>query len=86
MGSIKAELDNAVVLGIRQRGPDAVGLLIVGIARLIVGAATLAVLLGVGVLFGYDVTAIHFAGLTGISALVGWVAGRPAPRRSPGRR
>jgi len=60
-----------------------VGLLIVGLARLIVGATTLAALLGVGVLFGYDVTAAHFAALTGISALVGWAAGRPvraAPR------
>jgi hypothetical protein len=85
-GSIKTELNDAVVGGIRQRGPDAVGLVIVGIARLIVGVATLGVLLGIGAIFGYDATAAHFAGLTGVSALVSWlVAGRSGSPRRRGR-
>lgn len=75
--SIRTELNDAVVYGIRLRGPDAVGLIIMGMARLIVGAATLGILLGIAAIFGYDVTAAHFAGLTGVSALVSWlVAGR----------
>jgi hypothetical protein len=66
-GSIKAELNNAVVDGIRQRGPDAVGLVIIGLARLFVAAITLGVLLGIGAIFGYDMTAVHFAGLAAVS-------------------
>lgn len=71
--SIRGELSDALVCGIRRRGPDAVGLLIMGLARLIVATAALGALLGVGALFGYDISAAQFAGLTGISALVTWL-------------
>ena len=80
-GSIKAELNEAVVCGIRQRGPDAVGLLLVGLAGLVVEAAALGVLLGISALFGHDINGVHFAGLTGIAALITWrlASWRPAP-------
>ena len=61
--SIKAELGDAVASGIRRRGPDAVGLLLVGIARLIVVAATLAALLGLATAFGYEPSVAYLLGI-----------------------
>jgi len=72
--SIKGELGNAVIDGIRRHGADAVGLVIIGVARLIVGAAALGVLLASSAIADYDLTAAHFAGLTAVAALVNWVA------------
>ena len=74
-GSIKGELSDAVRSGIRHRGPDAIGLVLVGMARLIVGTATLGVLLAVGAVSGYDITAPKFAGVTGAAALINWLLG-----------
>jgi predicted MFS family arabinose efflux permease len=74
-GSIKGELGDALVGGIRQRGSDAVGLVIMGIARLVVGAVTLGVLLGLGAVFGYDMTAGHFVGATVVAVVVSWLTG-----------
>ena len=71
-GSIKAELNDAVVCGIRQRGPDAVGLLLVGLAGLVLEVAVLGVLLGIAALLGCEIGGIHFAGLTGVSGLITW--------------
>ena len=79
-GSIKGELGNAVVDGIRQHGADAVGLVIKGIARLIIGATALGVLLVDSAIAGYDLTAAHFAGLTAVAALINWLfAGNSRP-------
>jgi len=41
-----------------------------GVARLLVGAATLAVLLLVSAISGYDLTAAHFAGLGALVVLL----------------
>ena len=75
-GSIKGELSDALIGGIRQRGSDAVGLVIMGIARLIVGAVTLGVLLGIGAAFGYGMTPGQFVGATALAGLVSWLMGR----------
>jgi hypothetical protein len=73
--SIRGELNAAVISGIRERGSDAVGLLIMGVARLIVGVITLGVVLGVAAIFGYDMTAVHLTGATAVAGLVGWWSG-----------
>lgn len=77
-GSIRGELNDALIGGIRKRGSDAVGLVIMGMARLLIGAATLGVLLAVGAVFGYDLTAAHLAGATAVAGLVGWLTGGSA--------
>jgi hypothetical protein len=41
--SIRTEVSEAVVAGIRQRGSEAVGLVLVGVARLVLVAVTLLV-------------------------------------------
>jgi hypothetical protein len=84
-GSIRGELNAALIGGIRQRGPDAVGVVIMGIARLIVGAATFGAILAVGGLFGYDMTAAHLTGATIVAGLVSWWTKDRPPRRSRAR-
>jgi hypothetical protein len=79
--SIRRELVEAVIGGIRERGPDAVGLMLMGIARLLVGAATLAVVLGASAISGYDLTAVHFAGLGAIAVLLNVAFSSFASRR-----
>lgn len=72
--SIREELSEAVRSGIRSSGPDAVGFILMGMARLIVGASTLGVLLGVGAVSGYDVRAPQFAGVIGAVAAINLIA------------
>ena len=72
-GSIKAEVNQAVARGIRRRGPDAVGVILMGMAKLLVAACALGVLLTAAALSGYDLTALHFAGATAVVAVVGWL-------------
>lgn len=72
-GSIKAEVNHAVAKGIRRRGPDAVGLVLMGTARLIVAATTLGVLLAASALSGNDLTTLHFVGASAIAAIVNWL-------------
>ena len=72
-GSIKAELNHAVAKGIRRGGPNAVELVLMGMAKLLVVASTLGVLLTAAALSGYDLTTLHFAGATAIVAAVGWL-------------
>lgn len=50
--SIRAELGNAVLDGIRERGAEAVGMVIVGLARVVVCSATLVAMLAIGAAFG----------------------------------
>lgn len=57
--SIRAEMSEAVVAGIRQRGSEAVGLVLVGVARL----ALIAVALLVFGLFGADLFDLSSLGL-----------------------
>jgi hypothetical protein len=77
-GPIRAELSDAVLAGIRQRGPEAVGLLIVGLARLAIGSLTFGALLGIGTVFGYGATPLHAAGLAAATTLCVWRASRAA--------
>lgn len=84
-GTLRTELNEAVVGGIRQRGAEAVGVVIVGMARLLVGMAILAALLSVSWIFGVDITAIRFATMTGVSSGLSWVATRrPRADNYPG--
>jgi hypothetical protein len=80
-GSIKGELGDALIGGIRQRGSDAVGLVIMGIARLIVGVMALSALLGIGAVFGYEMTPGHLAGATAAAGLISCLMGGDS--RSP---
>jgi hypothetical protein len=79
--SIRTELNDALIGAIRQRGPEAFGMMITGLARLVVGAFTFAVLFGISRLADYQVTAFPFAGMASISAWVSWAA---TWRRKPG--
>jgi hypothetical protein len=75
--SIRGELNDALIGGIRRRGSDAVGLVIMGMAKLAIGVVALAALLAVGAIFGYDITVL--AGLaTAVAGLVGWLSGGDA--------
>lgn len=75
-GPIRAELNDALVGGIRQRGPEAVGLVLIGLARLVVAVATLAVLLFASSVLGFDVTTGPFLAMSGLSGLVSWLITR----------
>jgi hypothetical protein len=77
--SIKAELSHAVARGIRRRGPDAVGLVLIGMARLAITASTLAVLLVAAAAFGYNASGLGLAGATAFAGLLNWLAGRYRP-------
>ncbi len=68
--SIRAELGEAVVGGIRERGPDAVGMILIGLARLLIGTAALTVLLAASAISGYDLSALQFAGLSVTAVLL----------------
>jgi hypothetical protein len=72
-GSIKAELNHAVAKGIRRGGPGAVELVLIGMAKLVVAACALGVLLAAAALSGYDLTALDFAGANAVVATVGWL-------------
>jgi hypothetical protein len=74
--SIRTELNDAVVGGIRQRGPDAVGLLIMAAARIVIAVVVLGLLFVASSLLGYPVTTWPFVGMTGISGLVSWLTTR----------
>lgn len=77
--SIMAELNHALARGIRRRGPDAVGLVLIGMARLVVTTLTLAVLLVAAAIFGYNATPLGLAGATVVAGLLNWLAGRYRP-------
>ena len=68
--SIRGELGSALVRGIRRHGPDAVGLVLMGFARLLVGVVALGALLAAGAAAGCEITAAHFVGVTGVAALI----------------
>ncbi|HVD40252.1 MAG TPA: hypothetical protein VNC16_04520 [Solirubrobacterales bacterium] len=73
---IRTEMTDAVVAGIRARGAEAVGLLIVGIARIAIAVLVLVLLLIASKVIGIDVSAVPFAAMTGLSALVSWLITR----------
>lgn len=77
--SIRAELNHALARGIRRRGPDAVGLVLIGMARLAITASTLAVLLVAAAVFGYNASGLGLASATVVAGLLNWLAGRYRP-------
>lgn len=77
--SIKAELSHAVTRGIRRRGPDAVGLVLMGMASLAITALSLTMLLLAAAVSGYDPTTLAFAGVTIVVGLLDWLVGRYRP-------
>jgi hypothetical protein len=67
---------DAVVGGIRERGPEAVGLMIIGMARIVIAFLVLILMVIASEVVGIDISAIPFAGMTGISAFVSWLITR----------
>jgi len=70
---LRTELNDAVVGGIRERGAEAVGLVIVSMARIAIAAVVLALLLVASTVLEIEVTFGPFAGMTGVSACVSWL-------------
>ena len=73
---IRVEVNDAVIGGIRERGPEAVGLLIIGLARILIAVLVLGLLLIASSVLGVNVSAVPFAGMTGLSGLVSWLITR----------
>ncbi|HWN73939.1 MAG TPA: hypothetical protein VNN15_09055 [Solirubrobacterales bacterium] len=80
--SLKAEVNHALANGIRRRGPDAVGVVLMGMARLVVAISTLVILLLAGTLFGYDITASHAFVATAVVAALNWLIASPKNAQS----
>jgi hypothetical protein len=73
---IRVELTDALVAGIRQRGADAVGLVIMAIAYLVIAVLVLLILLPVSSVFGIDWTATAVSVMSMISGIVSWLIGK----------
>jgi hypothetical protein len=73
---IRYELTDALIEAIRSRGPEAAGLVMVGLARLVVAVATLMALLLCSSILGIEVTPIPFAAMSGLSAVLSWAITR----------
>lgn len=70
---LKTELNEALVGGIRQRGPEAFGSMLVALTRIVITVVVLILMLLTSWAFGYQVTAWPFAGMTTLSGLVSWL-------------
>jgi len=77
---LKTELNDALVGGIRQRGPEAFGWMLVSLARIAITVVVLVLMLAASWAFGYDVTVLPFAGMTTVSGLVSWLLTRERGR------
>jgi hypothetical protein len=75
--SIRTEVTDAVVGGIRERGSEAVGLLIVGAARIATAVMALIVLVVASKLVGIEISAVRFAVMALFSGLVSWLITPP---------
>jgi hypothetical protein len=72
---IRTELKDATVAAIRQRGPEAVGLLLIGLARLTLATAVLVVLHFAGAtMFGFNLMSTPFAAASVISLGLSFLA------------
>lgn len=76
MRPLKTELNEALVGGIRLRGPEAFGWMLVALIRIAIIVVVLVLMLVASWVLGYDVTAWPFAGMTTISGLVSWLLTR----------
>jgi hypothetical protein len=75
-GSIRAELNEAVVGGIRQRGPEAVGVVLIGVAHLVVAFIALTVLLFATLVLGFEISAVPVLLMSALSGVVSWLVGK----------
>lgn len=75
---IRTEFHEAVVGGIRQRGADAVALVIMGIAYLMIAVLALGVLLFGGSVLGVKQTALPVTLMTILSGVISWLIGKSA--------
>ncbi len=75
-GSIKAEFSEAIVGGIRQRGPEAVGVVLIGIAHLFVAFIALTVLLFATLVLGFEISAVPVLIMSALSGVVSWLVGK----------
>jgi hypothetical protein len=75
---IRSELNDALVGGIRLRGPDAFGLLIMAVAYLAIAVLVLLVLLLIGSVCGIDQTAAAVSVMSMISGVASWLIGKSA--------
>jgi hypothetical protein len=73
---LKTELNEALVGGIRQRGPEAFGWMLAALARIAITVIILALMLLSSWGFNYEVTAWPFAGMTTISGCMSWLLTR----------
>lgn len=73
---LRTELNDALVGGIRERGAEAVGMVIMAIAYLVIGILTMLVLLGASSIFGIDRTALPVTVMTLLSAGISLLVGR----------
>jgi hypothetical protein len=83
---LKTELNDALVGGIRQRGPEAFGWMLVALMRIAITVVVLVLMLLASWAFSYDVTAWPFAGMTTISGLVSWLLTRDRGQEEDGDR
>lgn len=72
----RTELNEAVIEGVRERGPEAVGLVIIGLARILIAVLVLGLLLFASSILGLNVSAVPLAGMTGLSGLLSWLTTR----------
>lgn len=73
---LRTELNEALVGGIRQRGPEAFGWMVVALVRIAITVIVLVLMLIASLAFDYKVSAGPFAGMTTISGLVSWLTTR----------
>jgi hypothetical protein len=81
---LKTELSEALVGGIRQRGPEAFGSMLVALMRIAITVIVLALMLIASWAFGYDVAVAPFAGMTTISGSVSWLLTRDRSQSGEG--
>jgi hypothetical protein len=68
LGPLRRELHDAVVSGIRQHGPDALGVVLMGLARLTVGIAVSATLLLGDLILDSGAAVVSLVAVAGASA------------------
>lgn len=72
---IRTEFREATVVAIRQRGPEAVGLLLIGLARLLLAVGVLIVLHFTGAtMFGFSLMSTPFAAVSVLSIVLSFLA------------
>lgn len=74
--SLRTELNDALIGGIRLRGPEAFGWMLVALIRIAITVIVLVLMLMASWAGGYEVTAWPFFGMTTISGLVSWLLTR----------